>query len=150
MEFARGGIVDTPEAFAFARGLGIMGEAGPEAILPLAIHAAQHERAGHDRSNDATGSTTGLHLDGSSQRLRPSYTVSPAGQRHFHHKPLAGRAPNRPLWGDVRFAPDFVGCTPRCGRGTHPRRTSQFDPKEKSAVSEEAEHWPLTSPRYFI
>ncbi len=35
-EFARGGIVDTPEAFAFANGLGIMGEAGPEAILPLA------------------------------------------------------------------------------------------------------------------
>ncbi len=34
--FARGGIVDTPEAFAFAHGLGIMGEAGPEAILPLA------------------------------------------------------------------------------------------------------------------
>ncbi len=34
--FARGGIVDTPEAFAFAEGLGIMGEAGPEAILPLA------------------------------------------------------------------------------------------------------------------
>ncbi len=34
--FARGGIVDTPEAFAFANGLGIMGEAGPEAILPLA------------------------------------------------------------------------------------------------------------------
>jgi hypothetical protein len=34
--YAQGGIVDTPEAFAFARGLGIMGEAGPEAILPLA------------------------------------------------------------------------------------------------------------------
>ncbi len=32
--FARGGIVDTPEAFAFADGLGVMGEAGPEAILP--------------------------------------------------------------------------------------------------------------------
>ncbi len=26
-----------------------------------------------------------------SQRRRPSYTVSPAGQRHFHRKPLAGR-----------------------------------------------------------
>ena len=34
--FARGGIVDSPEAFAFARGLGVIGEAGPEAILPLA------------------------------------------------------------------------------------------------------------------
>ena len=34
--YARGGIVDSPEAFAFARGLGVIGEAGPEAILPLA------------------------------------------------------------------------------------------------------------------
>jgi lambda family phage tail tape measure protein len=34
--FARGGIVDTPEAFAFTHGLGVMGEVGPEAILPLA------------------------------------------------------------------------------------------------------------------
>ncbi len=39
-EFARGGIVDTPEAFAFAHGLGVMGEAGPEAILPPAMIVA--------------------------------------------------------------------------------------------------------------
>ncbi len=58
--FARGGIVDTPEAFAFAHGLGIMGEAGPEAILPLArarsgelgVRAAM-SRAGGDASQDA-------------------------------------------------------------------------------------------------
>ncbi|MCZ6859556.1 MAG: hypothetical protein O7I42_04650 [Alphaproteobacteria bacterium] len=36
-EFAGGGIVDTPEAFAFANGLRIMGEAGPEATLPPAM-----------------------------------------------------------------------------------------------------------------
>lgn len=33
--FARGGIVDQPTVFPFARGVGLMGEAGPEAILPL-------------------------------------------------------------------------------------------------------------------
>ena len=33
--FARGGVVDRPTLFPFARGAGLMGEAGPEAILPL-------------------------------------------------------------------------------------------------------------------
>jgi phage-related minor tail protein len=34
--FARGGVVDRPTVFPFARGIGLMGEAGPEAIMPLA------------------------------------------------------------------------------------------------------------------
>jgi len=33
--FARGGIVDRPTIFPFASGIGLMGEAGPEAIVPL-------------------------------------------------------------------------------------------------------------------
>lgn len=33
--FAKGGVVDRPTVFPFARGAGLMGEAGPEAILPL-------------------------------------------------------------------------------------------------------------------
>ena len=33
--FARGGVVNRPAVFPFARGIGLMGEAGPEAILPL-------------------------------------------------------------------------------------------------------------------
>ena len=33
--FARGGVVDSPTLFKFANGTGLMGEAGPEAILPL-------------------------------------------------------------------------------------------------------------------
>ena len=33
--FARGGVVDAPTVFRFAQGTGVMGEAGPEAILPL-------------------------------------------------------------------------------------------------------------------
>ena len=34
--FAKGGVVSSPTAFGMANGLGIMGEAGPEAIMPLA------------------------------------------------------------------------------------------------------------------
>jgi tape measure domain-containing protein len=34
-KFARGGIIDKPTVFPFAKGIGLMGEAGPEAIMPL-------------------------------------------------------------------------------------------------------------------
>jgi len=34
--FAKGGIVNQPTLFPFAKGAGLMGEAGPEAIMPLA------------------------------------------------------------------------------------------------------------------
>jgi len=33
--FAQGGVVDRPTIFPFANGTGLMGEAGPEAIMPL-------------------------------------------------------------------------------------------------------------------
>ena len=33
--FAKGGIVNKPTVFPFAKGIGLMGEAGPEAIMPL-------------------------------------------------------------------------------------------------------------------
>lgn len=33
--FARGGVVDRPVVFPMARGMGLMGEAGPEAVVPL-------------------------------------------------------------------------------------------------------------------
>ena len=33
--FAKGGIVNKPTMFPFAKGIGLMGEAGPEAIMPL-------------------------------------------------------------------------------------------------------------------
>ncbi len=36
MPFARGGVVGSPTIFAHGGGLGVAGEAGPEAILPLA------------------------------------------------------------------------------------------------------------------
>ncbi len=39
MPFAHGGIVTSPTLFPFANGIGLMGEAGPEAILPLSRDA---------------------------------------------------------------------------------------------------------------
>ena len=36
MPFAKGGVVSSPTAFAMRGGTGLMGEAGPEAIMPLA------------------------------------------------------------------------------------------------------------------
>lgn len=36
MPFARGGVVSSPTSFAMRGGRGLMGEAGPEAIMPLA------------------------------------------------------------------------------------------------------------------
>ena len=36
MPFAKGGVVSSPTAFAMRGGQGLMGEAGPEAIMPLA------------------------------------------------------------------------------------------------------------------
>jgi len=33
--FANGGVVNSPTVFPFAKGIGLMGEAGPEAIMPL-------------------------------------------------------------------------------------------------------------------
>ena len=35
MPFAKGGVVSGPTIFPFANGTGLMGEAGPEAIMPL-------------------------------------------------------------------------------------------------------------------
>ena len=36
MPFAKGGVVSAPTSFAMRGGMGLMGEAGPEAIMPLA------------------------------------------------------------------------------------------------------------------
>ncbi len=36
--YAKGGIVGKPTIFPMANGMGLMGEAGPEAVLPLTAH----------------------------------------------------------------------------------------------------------------
>ena len=51
-KFARGGIVDKPTIFPFKNGTGLMGEAGPEAILPL--RRGKGGRLGVESSGGAT------------------------------------------------------------------------------------------------
>ena len=53
--FARGGIVDRPTVFPMARGAGLMGEAGPEAVMPLT-------RIGGDLGVKAAGGNTEVNI----------------------------------------------------------------------------------------
>ncbi len=88
-------------------------------LLSPAIYAAQ--RASRSRPCPKRGRLYRRAAQSeNSQRLQPAYTVSPAGQRLQHRappqgprKPVAGRAPNQPLWGDVRFSSDCFRSTPR-------------------------------------
>jgi phage-related minor tail protein len=54
--FAHGGVVASPSVFPMRGGIGLMGEAGPEAILPLARGA--DGRLGVQAGNGGTGAVT--------------------------------------------------------------------------------------------
>lgn len=60
MPFARGGVVDRPTLFPMANGMGLMGEAGPEAVLPL--RRGRGGRLGVESSGGATIHLGGIHL----------------------------------------------------------------------------------------
>jgi len=55
-QFKKGGIVDAPTYFPFAKGVGLMGEAGPEAIMPL--KRGKGGRLGVESSGSGGGVTT--------------------------------------------------------------------------------------------
>lgn len=64
--FAKGGVVDKPKIFPFANGIGLMGEAGPEAIMPL-------RRTSSGRLGvEATGGTSNIvvNVDASGTRVQ--------------------------------------------------------------------------------
>jgi len=62
-KFARGGIVDKPTMFPFAKGIGLMGEAGPEAIMPL--RRGRDGRLGVQAANGGGGVSVVVNVDAS-------------------------------------------------------------------------------------
>ena len=63
-KFARGGIVDKPTLFPFANGTGLMGEAGPEAIMPL--KRGPSGKLGVESSGGSGGVVVNVDASGSS------------------------------------------------------------------------------------
>jgi hypothetical protein len=74
--FARGGVVNRPTLFPFANGTGLMGEAGPEAIMPL--RRSPDGRLGVEASGGGAGPTnivvnvdaSGSNVEGDSQQQK--------------------------------------------------------------------------------
>ncbi|MGR3542441.1 MAG: phage tail tape measure protein [Hasllibacter sp.] len=80
--FAKGGVVGGPVAFPMRGGAGLMGEAGPEAILPLARGAdgSLGVRAGGG-GGGATHVTVNVHTPDAQSFLRSRSQVAAAMQR---------------------------------------------------------------------
>jgi hypothetical protein len=81
--FARGGVVNRPTVFPFSRGIGLMGEAGPEAILPL--RRGRDGRLGVEMNRDADQSSRADMSTRIINVLDPSvvgdYLATPSGER---------------------------------------------------------------------
>jgi lambda family phage tail tape measure protein len=84
MAFARGGVVDRPTVFPFARGMGLMGEAGPEAIMPLKRNAKGELGV----SGGAGGVVVEMHNHGTQASV--SEQVDPSGLRRLIINTVAG------------------------------------------------------------
>ena len=65
--FAKGGIVNAPTYFPFAKGVGLMGEAGPEAIMPL--KRGPGGRLGVEASGGGVGNIT-VNVDASGTKTQ--------------------------------------------------------------------------------
>jgi hypothetical protein len=59
--FAKGGVVSKPTVFPFANGIGLMGEAGPEAIMPL--RRGPNGRLGVEATNGGGATTINVSVD---------------------------------------------------------------------------------------
>ena len=67
-KFARGGIVDKPTLFPFAKGTGLMGEAGPEAIMPL--RRGRDGRLGIEAAGGGGGVNVTVNVDATGTRAQ--------------------------------------------------------------------------------
>ena len=65
--FAKGGLVTAPTLFPFAKGVGLMGEAGPEAIMPL--KRLPSGRLGVEAAGGGGGITVNVAVDASGSRV---------------------------------------------------------------------------------
>lgn len=81
MPFAKGGVVGGPVAFPMRGGTGLMGEAGPEAILPLARGADGSLGVRAGAGGGATHVTVNVHAQDAQSFLRSRSQVAAAMQR---------------------------------------------------------------------
>lgn len=81
VRFARGGVVTRPTVFPFARGIGLMGEAGPEAVMPL--KRLPSGRLGVE-STGSGGSVVNVTVNNhTGQPVETRETRGPSGQREI-------------------------------------------------------------------
>lgn len=78
--FARGGVVSEPTIFPMAQGIGLMGESGPEAILPLSRDPAGNLGVKSQGAQNIVVNINGVTDFGSFQRNQAQVTNSIQGQ----------------------------------------------------------------------
>jgi tape measure domain-containing protein len=93
--FARGGIVSQPTLFPFAKGTGLMGEAGPEAIMPL--------KRGADGKLGVAA-----NLDGAMSRYRRSPGAGGGGAEGGGTVEGGSAAAGGPMAIDVRYSVERI------------------------------------------
>ncbi len=85
--YAKGGIVNSPTLFPFAKGVGLMGEAGPEAIMPLKrgsdgrLGVEAKYRGGGGTTVNYTGPTLNFNGDDYVPRSAVGEIINTAAQR---------------------------------------------------------------------